>query len=134
MAGDTGAAVAVAPMRPRIVLSRTHHDHEAEPQSIKRLEDAVAAMRRVGTEVREISLPALFADIEPLHRVIMAKAVCNTLAKFSINVDKVAKHRRADDRHFYLAQFKHQGRDNMILLGFGLTHEELPRLAVMIGK
>ncbi len=73
LAGDTGAAVAVAPMRPRIVLSRTHHDHEAEPQALKRLEDAVASMRRAGAEVREISLPALFADIEPLHRVIMAK-------------------------------------------------------------
>ena len=73
LAGDAQATAAVMSLRPRIALARTHHDHEAEPQAIKRLEDAATALRNAGAEVREMTLPALFAEIEPLSRVIMAR-------------------------------------------------------------
>ncbi len=73
LAGDANTATAVIPLRPRIALARTQHDHEAEPQAIKRLEDVAVALRTAGAEVREMTLPAQFAEIEPLHRVIMAK-------------------------------------------------------------
>lgn len=72
LAGDTSVPDAVGQVRPRIVLTRTHHDGEAETQAIERLEQAAQALRDAGADVREMTLPPLFADIEPLHRVIMA--------------------------------------------------------------
>ena len=73
LAGDASAVVSVSPLPPRIALARTHHDREAEPQALRRVEAAAAALRRAGAEVREMTLPGLFAEIEPLHRVIMAR-------------------------------------------------------------
>ena len=72
LAGDAPVPDAVVATRPRIVLTRTHHDGYAEAQAIERLEQAAQALRRAGAEVREMRLPPLFADIEPMHRVIMA--------------------------------------------------------------
>ena len=78
LAGDTSLPSAVVPVRPRVALARTHHDSQAEPQAIKRVEEAAQALRRGGAEVREMTLPALFAEIDPLHRVIMAKEVAQS--------------------------------------------------------
>ncbi len=100
LAGDAQAAAAVMPVRPRIALARTHHDHEAEPQAIKRLEDAAAALRKAGAEVREMTLPALFVEIEPLHRVIMAKEAAQMFVPEWAN----ARHQLSADLAAFIAQ------------------------------
>ena len=72
LAGDAPVAGVGASIRPRIVLAHTHHDEEAEEQAIRRVEEAAQVARHAGAEVREIKLPALFAEIEPLSRLIMS--------------------------------------------------------------
>ena len=78
LAGDAGVPAASTPVRPRIVLTRTHHDGEAEPQAIKRMEEAAQVLRRAGADLREMTLPALLAEIDPLHRMIMSKEVAQS--------------------------------------------------------
>jgi hypothetical protein len=46
----------------------------------------------------------------------------------------VAEHRCAHDRRLDLAQLEDQRGDDMVLFGFGLADEELPRLTIMVGE
>ncbi len=80
LAGDPPPAGALTAKRPRFVLARTHHDQEAEEQAIRRVEAAARAAKHAGAEVREITLPAMFAEIEPLSRLIMAYEAAQSLA------------------------------------------------------
>lgn len=81
LAGDAGpVARARRPARPRFVLTLTHNAHQAEAQGIARVREVAQVLARAGAEVRELELPGLFAEIDPLHRVIMSKEVSHTFA------------------------------------------------------
>jgi len=80
LAGATPVHEPIIAARPRIVLARTHHDGEAEEQAIRRVEQAAEAARNAGAEVRELMLPALFTEIEPLSRLIMSYEAAQSLA------------------------------------------------------
>lgn len=81
LAGDTGVpSGAPSAARPRFALTRTHHAEQAEPQAIRRLEAVARVLARAGAEVRELELPGPFAEIDPLHRVIMASEVARSFA------------------------------------------------------
>jgi len=79
LAGDEHTAGPSTPiMAPRLALVRTHHDHLAEPQAMHRLERVAQVLADAGATVRELKLPALFAEIDPLHRVIMSAEVAQS--------------------------------------------------------
>ena len=80
LAGDTPVHEPIIAARPRIVLARTHHDGEAEEQAIRRVEQAAEAARNAGAYVRELVLPALFAEIDPLSHLIMSYEAAQSLA------------------------------------------------------
>lgn len=80
LAGDALVPGSITAARPRIVLARTHHDAQAETQAIRRVEQAAQAAGNAGAEVRELVLPQLFTEIEPLSRLIMAYEAAQSLA------------------------------------------------------
>lgn len=91
LAGEPRGPGASPAMRPRIALTRTHHDRDAEPQAIGRMEEAAQVLRRAGAEVREMPFPALFVDIDPLSRVIMSKEVAQSfVAEWANARDKLS--------------------------------------------
>ena len=51
-----------------------------------------------------------------------------------VDVEQMRDHPLADDRRLHLAQFEGQRGGDVVLLGRGLADEELPRLAVVVGK
>ena len=66
-------APAIAAHAPGFALCRTPYAAEAEPQPRDRLADA-------GADVRELELPAAFAELNELHRVIMANENVRSMA------------------------------------------------------
>ena len=73
--------VAASPATPSFALVRTHNDGQAEPQAIRRLEEVGLILERAGASVRKLELPALFAELEPLHRVIMSAETARSFAR-----------------------------------------------------
>jgi amidase len=67
LVGDAPRPVADA-ATPRIGFCRTHFWSRVEPSSQKLLEDAAAKLARAGAQVKDMTLPAEFADIEKAHR------------------------------------------------------------------
>ena len=70
-----------APATKRFVLLRTPNDGQAEQQAIARLDQATRVLADAGASVRELVLPHLFAEIDPVHRTIMAKEASWAFAK-----------------------------------------------------
>jgi Asp-tRNA(Asn)/Glu-tRNA(Gln) amidotransferase A subunit family amidase len=80
LAGDATTAP-LSSVRPRLALTLTHHAGVAEPQAAMRLEAVAQALARAGAEVRVFELPALFAEIDPLHRVVMSSEVAQSFTQ-----------------------------------------------------
>ncbi|MEI6758811.1 MAG: amidase [Betaproteobacteria bacterium] len=107
LAGDEPTTMPLAPtMPPRLALVRTHHDHLAEPHAMQRLERVAEVLAAAGAQVRELKLPALFADIDPLHRVIMAAEVAQ-----SFNTEWLGERNRLSPE---LLDFIEQGRRHSV--------------------
>jgi amidase len=66
--------------KPRFALCRTPYAAEAEPQMHERLDAVAKTLARAGAQVRELELPASFADLNQLHRVIMAHETARSMA------------------------------------------------------
>lgn len=64
---------------PRIGLCRTHHWDEAQPETIKAIEDAAERFSALGAEVGEMSLPDDFASLAETHGVILNVGLTHTL-------------------------------------------------------
>jgi amidase len=73
-------AAAAPPSAPRFALCRTPYAAEAEPQAIARLESVARAFARAGAAVRELELPDEFAELNALHRAIMAHETARSMA------------------------------------------------------
>jgi Asp-tRNA(Asn)/Glu-tRNA(Gln) amidotransferase A subunit family amidase len=69
-----------APRAPRLALCRTPYAAEAEPQARERLDAVARAWAHAGARVRELELPAAFAELNELHRVIMAHETARSMA------------------------------------------------------
>lgn len=69
-----------APKTPRFAVCRTPYATEAEPQMRERLDAVAKTLARAGAKVRELELPAAFAELNALHRVIMAHETARSMA------------------------------------------------------
>jgi amidase len=65
---------------PRFAICRTPYAAEAEPQMRERLDTVARTLARAGAKVRELELPAAFAELNALHRVIMAHETARSMA------------------------------------------------------
>ena len=73
-------APAIAAQAPRFALCRTPYAAEAEPQTRERLASVARRLADAGADVRELELPAAFAELNELHRVIMANETARSMA------------------------------------------------------
>ena len=72
--------IEAAPARLCFAMTGTHNAAQAEPQQLARLEEAGRALARAGAEVRTVELPPMMAELDALHRVVMAFEVARSLA------------------------------------------------------
>lgn len=72
--------------------------------------------------------------IRRLRHRLQAEGVADLFPQGFIDVEKMRDHPLADHRRLHLAQFEGQGVGDVALLGRRLADEELPGLAVMVGK
>lgn len=73
---------------------------------MQRLEHVSEVLAAAGAQVRELKLPALFADIDPLHRVIMSAEVAQ-----SFNTEWLGERNRLSPE---LLDFIEQGRRHSV--------------------
>ena len=79
LAGEPASTID-EPGPPRLALCRTPYAAEAESQALERLASVAARLERTGARVRELELPAAFAELDRLHRVIMAHETARSMA------------------------------------------------------
>jgi aspartyl-tRNA(Asn)/glutamyl-tRNA(Gln) amidotransferase subunit A len=69
---DLKAVVSGPLSRPRIGRLRGFFEERAEPGVLSLLDDLVSAWQSRGAEIKEMGLPAAFAEVLPRHRKVMA--------------------------------------------------------------
>lgn len=80
MAGESQASIALPSTPPTFLLCRTPYESSAEPQTLQRLDAVASGFQTAGARVRPLELPASFAALNELHRVIMSYETARSMA------------------------------------------------------